>query len=174
MDWSNYLESGEILQWEGRPAPRCFTFRNWRHSLVGLLLLLLAVYWQVVGFQMGLVYQRPYLAWVPLPFILIALYLTLGHLIHARLEWEKVFYAISDRRLLVVRGVWRPRLRSIPLDAVRWFQLKPLGADLATLKIRTAEPVVTFFLSCVEHPRPVVDLLEARMRDCCIPGEEEL
>ncbi|HKK01600.1 MAG TPA: PH domain-containing protein [Desulfuromonadales bacterium] len=173
MDWAEYLDAGEVLEWEGRPAPRCFTFRNWRHSLFGLLLLLIAVYWQVVGFQMGLVYQHPYFAWVPLPVIFVALYLTLGHLIHARLEWEKVFYAISDRRLLVVRGVWRPRLRAVPLEAVRWFQLKPLGADLATLKIRTAEPVVTLFLSCVEHPRPVVELLEARMRDCCLSEDVE-
>ena len=45
--------------------------------------------------QMAAVYDLPWLAWLPVPFMLIGLYLSLGHHLLARLEWKNVFYAVS-------------------------------------------------------------------------------
>jgi hypothetical protein len=163
MDWSAHLLPGETLRWEGRPAPRCFVLRNWRHSLFGLLLLLLAAWWQVVGWQLAPVYELPLLAWVPLPFLLIGLHLAFGHLLLARREWPHVFYAVTERRVLALRGGRRPRLQGLPLAAVTWFELRPHGEELATLRL--AAGTTTLLLPCVQHPRPLAALLEAAMRE---------
>lgn len=163
MDWSAQLETGEEVRWEGRPAPRCFTFRNWRHSLFGMLLLVLAVWWQAVGLQLAAVYGSPMIRWIPLPFLLLGLYLSLGHVLLARYEWEGVFYAVTDRRVLAQRGIFRRRLVSLALAEVTWFQVKPLGRDLAAVRIVAAGEGATLVLSCIEHPRRLTELLEAAL-----------
>lgn len=163
MDWSVWLQAGETVRWEGRPAPRCFTFRNWRQSLFGVFLLVLAVYWQIVGIELASAYDLAFVAWIPLPVLLAALYLSIGHLLLSRMEWEKVFYAVTDRRILVLKGVRRQRLFDLPLDRVVYFQLRPRGMELGTVRIGgdRSNPLV---LHCLEHPRKMTDLLEAAMR----------
>ena len=163
MDWSPHLLPGETLRWEGRPAPRCFVFRNWRHSLFGILLLLFAAWWQTVGWQLAPVYGLPWLAWIPLPFLAIGLHLAVGHLLLARREWPRVFYAVTDRRVLALRGAGRTRLLQLELAAVTWFELRPLGAELASVRIAAGDKTLT--LPCLEQPRRFADLLEAAMRD---------
>lgn len=161
MDWSSQLEPEEVLRWEGRPAPRCYVFRHWRRSVHGLLLLLLATWWQAVSYPLGQLYDWPWLAWLPLPFVLFGLYFALGHLLLSRLEWEHVFYALTDRRLLVQRGLFRRRHASLFLDEVAYFQLRPLGEQLGTLRVGGSKPGRTLLLSCIEHPRYLSDCLEA-------------
>ncbi len=163
MNWDGYLQSGETIRWEGRPAPRCFTFRNWRHSLFGILLLLLAVYWQIIGYQLSLSYDSPLISWIPFPFLLAGLYLAVGHLVLARLEWDRVFYAATDRRLLAVGGLFRSRFQSIPLAEVNYFRIKPLGKELGTVRVHCAETPAALTFSCLEHPRRLTDLIEEAM-----------
>ncbi|BCR05252.1 hypothetical protein DESUT3_23210 [Desulfuromonas versatilis] len=164
MDWSSYLEAGEVLRWEGRPAPRCFTFRNWKHSLFGILLLVLALYWQVVGYQLAKVYEAAWLGWMPLPFIIIALYLSVGHLVLARLEWEKVYYAVTDRRILALRGLRSIRFQSMPLAQLSYFRIKPLGESLGTVRVSCSDSPSPLVVCCIEHPRSMTDLLEEALR----------
>jgi len=152
IDWSSQLAAGETVRWQGRPAPRCFVFRNWRHSLFGMLLLVLAIWWQSVGYQLSLVYGLRLLAWLPLPFVLIGLYLSIVHLLLARVEWERVFYAVTEQRVLVQRGLWRTRCESVALPAVTYFELRPLGRDLASLRILAGEGRRALLLCCIEHP----------------------
>lgn len=160
MDWSPHLAAGENVRWEGRPAPRCYTFRNWRHSLFGLLLLVLTVYWQIIGFELAHSYGRPYLAWIPSPFLLAAGYLSIGHLLLARLEWEGVFYAVTDRRVLALR---RRRLRACPIDAVSYFRIEPFGEDLGTVRLTAEGLDRPLTLHCLEYPRRATDLVEAAL-----------
>lgn len=163
MDWSAHLQAGEIVRWEGRPAPRCFVFRNWRHSLFGLLLLLLATWWQVVGYQLAQVYGMALLLWLPLPFLLVGLYLALGHLLLARYEWERVFFAVTDRRVLAVRGILRPRLETVALPEVTYFQVRPHGRELATVRVGTDRRRPPLLLCCVEHPERLLALLKSAL-----------
>jgi len=164
MDWSFWLEEGETVKWEGRPAPRCFTFRNWRHSLFGFFLLVITVYWQTVAIELGMAYGLSYIAWIPLPVLLAALYLSLGHLLLARLEWEKVFYALTDRRVLVLRGMRRQRLHALRLAQVTYFQLKLQAEELGTLRIHGDASSRPLIFHCLENPRGAADLLEEGMR----------
>lgn len=154
------LEPGEILRWEGRPAPRCFTFRNWRHSLFGILLLLLALWWQRIGLDLAAAEGVGLLGWLPLPAVLAGCYLAFGHLLLARLEWERVAYAVTDRRVLLRRGLLRPRLQQMPLSTLRYVTAAPLGAHLGHLRLADADGR-WLILCCLEHGEGVLPLLEA-------------
>ena len=156
------LEVGEEILWEGRPAPRCYTFRNWRHSFFGLVLLPVCSYWQYSGLDFAEEYEIFWLAWLPLPFLLMALYLTIGHLFQARLEWNHVYYAITDRRLLIQRGLMKRRIESLGLQDITYFSLRPHGEQLGTIHIYKGK-AKQLILHCLEHPRQATDLLEESM-----------
>ncbi len=156
------LMAGEKLCWEGRPAPRCYTFRHWRHAIFGLIFLAICSYWQVLGFEMAEAYESIWLAWLPLPFLLIGFYLAFGHLLQARLEWNHVYYAITDRRLLVQRGLLQRRLESLELSEITYFSLHNQGEHLGTLRVYKGKEN-QLILHCIEHPRQATTLLEATM-----------
>ncbi len=121
------------------------------------------MYWQIVGFELRVTYQTPLVLWIPLPFVLAGVYLAVGHPLHARLEWEKVFYAVTDRRILVRRGFFRPRLETLPLSELTFFRVKPLAAELASFRITGSQPQQTLVISCIEHPRRLTALLESAL-----------
>jgi hypothetical protein len=151
----------ETLRWEGRPAPRCYTFRRWRQALLGLLLTLFClIWWWLAAVQAGKT-GMTWLAWVPLPFLGYALWLGAGELLAARLEWRNVAYAITDRRLIVRRGLLRPVEEALPLERLTWFRLQPHAEELGSLQIRGAAGDPLLELHCIEYPRRPAELLEA-------------
>lgn len=154
MDWTPVLAPGEKIRWEGRPAPRCFTFRHWRRSLLGLVLLAFALGLLLVFPRSGL-----RLSWLGTATSLAGLWLAVGLPVRARRQWEFLFYALTDRRLLVQQGS-RRRVESFPLDGMAFFQLQPLGGDLATVKIAGANGRPRLTLFCLEHPGSFTALLE--------------
>jgi len=153
------LDSNEEIRWEGRPAPRCYTFRHWRHSIFGLVLLAICSYWQILGFEMAELYELIWLAWLPLPFLLLGLYLAIGHLVQARLEWNHVYYAITDCRLLIQSGLLKQRIVSLNLSEMTYFSLHRQGEQLGTLRVHKGQEK-PLTLHCIEHPRRATDLLE--------------
>ena len=160
MDWSAHLEPGEKLCWEGRPAPRCYVFRHWRRSFFGILLLLLSVWWQLISYQEGRLYGWPWLTWLPLPVLLVALYTSVGHLIFSRLHWEHLYYALTDRRILIVHGLLRRQISSMPLAELTSFQFRPLGAQLGSFRLLAGNSGLGLQLCCLEHPQLLADRLE--------------
>jgi hypothetical protein len=152
------LENGETLRWEARPAPRCYTFRHWRHSVFGLIFLVICSTWLVLGRTMAENYALPWLAWLPLPFVLIGLYLFCGHLIQARIEWNQVYYVITDRRVVVQRGLIKPRTQFFELSDITYFRLGRQGEQLGTLRVHKGEQHLV--LHCIEHPRRATALLK--------------
>jgi hypothetical protein len=162
------LLPGETVLWEARPAPRCYTFRHWRHALFGAIFLAICGYWQVLGLAMAEQYALAWLALLPTPFVLIGLYLSVGHLLQARLEWNRVYYAITDRRLLVQRGVLKQQTASLPLDSVTYFSLHSHGEALGTLRVYEGKEQ-RVVLHCIEHPRQATELIEKAMGDKARP-----
>lgn len=153
------LENGETIRWEARPAPRCYTFRHWRHSIFGLIFLIICSFWLVLGFYTEEVYAVQWLAWLPLPFVLLGLYFFIGHLVQARLEWNHVYYAITDRRLIAQRGLTRPRAQFIELSEITYFSLHRQSEQLGTLRVHKGQ-AQHLVLHCIEHPGRATDLLE--------------
>ncbi len=160
MDWTPYLEPHERLRWQGRPAPRCFTFRRWRLSVYGILLLLLSVFVFAVSIPLGNSQGWHLLPAIPFPFVLLGLYLSVGHLLLARREWEGVFFAVTDRRILAQRGAWRKRIESMRLEEARYYIYRPFGRELGSFSVHGGEPERTMSISCIEHPRALALLLE--------------
>jgi hypothetical protein len=172
MRWQAELAETEEILWEGRPAPRCYTFRHWRHSIVGFIFLVICSYWQVLGLEMAETYELPWLVWLPLPFVLIGLYFSVGHLLQARLEWNGVFYAVSDRRLLVQRGLRQRQSQSLDLSEITYFSLHRQGDELGTLYVHKGLEK-KLILHCIEHPQLVTNLLEEAMGDKAHPPQPE-
>jgi hypothetical protein len=151
-DWNPHLHAGETLRWEGRPAPRCHTFRYWRFSLAGAVLLALLGGWQGAAVPMG----APNLpALMVFPMAIFALVLLLGLPLWQRWTWETIFYAITDQQLLFATG---RRVHAIPLRTITAVRLDYQGAELGTLYVywSTALPLV---LSCLEYPQTPAQLL---------------
>ncbi len=143
------LEAGEKVLWRGRPAPRAYTFRNWRCSvlaIIGLALLLLLR-------QTGGALSPDFVAerWAVRLLLAGLLWAAIGHLLWARLEWEPIIYLLTDRRLLAVSGLVRRRLQVLPLGEVRRVETASLGKALATVKILGGGRPLTLY--CLEHPQ---------------------
>jgi hypothetical protein len=158
------LQADEVLQWEGRPAPRCYTFRQWRHALFGVVLTVICGIWAALGVQQAAEQGWPWLVWVPLPFLGYALWLAVGQLMAARLEWGRVAYALTDRRVVVRRGLLTVREVSLPLERLTWFRLQPHGEELGTLQVRGGEEDQMLILHCIEYPRRPAALLEEAIK----------
>lgn len=159
MNWNDVLNHGERVLWEARPAPRCFVFRQWQRALFGAVFLLLCLIWQAWGFAVARAHDANWALWLPLPFVLIGLQLSVGRLVAARLEWPHVAYAITDSRLLVRCGLLRRRLLSLELTEITGFRLIFQSENLGTLYIyREKERLRTLY--CLEYPRRATDLLE--------------
>lgn len=161
------LASDETLLWHGRPAPRAYTFRNWRHALFGLVLALPCLFWQLVGIELAAAGSPAWVAWLPLPFNLGCLYLAFGQLLIARLEWERVYYAVSDVTIYRYSGFFRPRLERMPLQEVRAVRKKSLGSNLATIRIDGREGASLVF-SAIEHPELLLGHLPDHLPGPCV------
>jgi hypothetical protein len=165
-DWP-LLQDGELLRWEGRPAPRCYTFRHWRHALFGLVLTVICATWAWLGVKQSIEQGWPWLAWVPLPFLGYALWLACGQLLAARLEWKQVAYAVTDRRVIVRRGLLKVREGELLLEQVTWFRMQPHGEELGTLRIHGGAGDTVLVLHCIEYPRRPAEFLELAIKAKC-------
>ncbi len=144
--WS--LEQDEVLLWQGRPAPRCYLFRFWRSQLVALIVLLLGwvLFWQGRQHDVNLLALIFFLA-----LFLSALVAGPLRLIYLRRHWETLFYAVSDRRLLVQSGS-KKQIVSYPwllLDAIAFH---PSTDQLADIEL-TFTDSRRLVLECLEEPR---------------------
>ena len=158
------LKDGETLVWEARPAPRCYTFRHWRHSIFGVIFLLICCVWQVLGFEMAAEYDIAWLKLLPLPFVVIGIYFSVGHLLQARLEWNNVRYLITDKRLIALRGLTKRYEQTISLTDLTYLSLRMQGEQLGTLRVHAGkESSIT--LHCLEHPQRPTALLEEAIKD---------
>lgn len=157
------LQSAERLLWQGRPAPRCYVFRCWRSALTatGLALAALLLLWLA----------RPAVGgtgWlVTLLLAVTGLVFGPGRLLWQRRRWECLFYALTDRRLLVRRG---DTLEEYPLVQLSRLTVRAYGRRLASIDLVFGRrPVV---LECLEEPQAVlahlhtgapVDVVQSRL-----------
>ncbi|MFK5925500.1 MAG: hypothetical protein QM483_02610 [Desulfuromusa sp.] len=159
--WS--LEKDETLLWQGRPAPRCYTFRHWLQATIGTILYLASCFWLMVGVQ--LVRNKDYSWWLAVaPFLLAlaAFFVGPGQLILARLRWEKIFYALTDQRLLVRNRLIGSKIIFYQLSEFKQFKQKHYGQHLSSIRLSFKDhpPIV---LECLEHPENLINLLPEKI-----------
>lgn len=150
LDWS--LNEGESVLWQGRPAPRCYTFRHWVQALIGSVLFLATSFWLMVGIQ--LIRAENYSWWLlPVPILLVLGSFLVGpaQLILARLRWEKIYYMLTDQRLLIRNSLLSRRVRSYQIEDYRYYKTKKYGKRLLSLRLSFLNSKVVI-LECIEHP----------------------
>jgi len=149
------LKEGETLLWQGRPAPRCYTFRNWKHALFGMVLFFPTLFWTTLSWQLFRAGESLLLPLVTVPFLLLSFWLAFGHLFKARWEWEQLFYSLSDQRLMKHS---RRGIEEFPVASFKGYTLRSLGEHLATVKVM--HPEGRLILHCLEQPQLLCDQLD--------------
>lgn len=152
LDWQWPLKEDEKLLWQGRPAPRCYTFRHWKLSVAGMLLFFASSFWMMLGYQLILAEGYPWwLMFVPLPLVLLALYFGPIILLKARIEWEKEFYALTDQHVYHRSGLYSARVEAVPATDLTGWQKKRIGSQLVSVRLLFSDrkPLVWH---CIEQP----------------------
>lgn len=84
---------------------------------------------------------------------------TVGHLFYARLLWEREFYALTDRRLLVKSALFGGGVSTLDLGELAEVFLSRQGPALGTVTVRgrtAGRPIILF---CLEHPELFLEKL---------------
>lgn len=160
MTREHLLRPGEKLRWEAKPAPRCYTFRRLNLMRFSALLFGAAVLAGVVVRLGGELHDSVVLSGLMSLLPLIALLLAGLPPLLSRLEWSRVFYLLTDQRLIVLRGLWLRRVSELELHEVRSVQLNSLGEHLAHVRIQGQGSPRPLILCCIEYPEHLIGLLE--------------
>jgi hypothetical protein len=160
LNWQWPLEDDETLAWQGRPAPRCYTFRNWKLSAAATLLFFGSSFWTMLAYELIVTDGNPWwLLLIPAPFVLLSLWFGPIGLLLARVRWEKEFYALTDSRLMVRSGLFSARIKTFLLkDILDWKQKKYSEYLISVrMQINNHQPVI---LHCLEQPQNLLGQLQ--------------
>ncbi len=146
------LETGEKILWQGRPAPRCYTFQYWKQALVGSTLFLVSSFWLMLALELINEGQPVWLAVLPLPLIMGSFFFGPAQILLARWRWPKIFYQLTDKQLGTSAG------RSVQLSKITDIKLKKQGESLASLRV-AVEDSKPLIIHCIEQPDRLISLL---------------
>jgi hypothetical protein len=112
------LRPAERVLWTGRPdTHRLFSPIDVFLVPFGLFYLGFAVVWTTLAYSMSEEGSRAF-ALFGIPFIAMGLYLTFGRLWYGRWRRQRMFYAVTDRRGMVLVDRATRNVRSVSLDGV--------------------------------------------------------
>lgn len=162
LNWQWPLAESETLLWQGRPAPRCYTFRRWKLAAAGTALFFACSFWMLLGLQLAEFSEyRITLLLLTVPLVVATFLLGPGQLLLARWRWENSYYALTDQRLLQRDGLLQPQISSYPAATISDWQQRRFGEQLASIRIlRGNEPPLIF--ACIEYPQNLTRHLPAR------------
>ena len=147
------LGDGETILWQGRPAPRCYTFRLWKQALAGSILFLTSSFWLMLALQLIKDGHPFWLILLPMPLIAGSFVFGPVQILLARWRWPKIFYQLTDQRLILDPG------QATHINEILDVKVKKQGKDLASLRIEIAdgEPLI---IRCIEQPDRLFALLQ--------------
>ncbi|HJP88218.1 MAG TPA: PH domain-containing protein [Candidatus Limnocylindrales bacterium] len=130
-----YLLPGERVLWEGRPDVWGFSMRGaWYAIPFSLLWGGFAIFWEIGV----LTSNAPFFFSIwGIPFVLLGLYMIFGRIWVARREARNTRYAITDRRVLIRSGAFRPTLVSLELDTLPGTELSERGDGSGSITFGT-------------------------------------
>jgi len=160
LGWEWPLEDGESLLWQGRPAPRCYIWRDWRLALTATVLFFASSFWWMLAYQLMLDEGYPWwIQLIPAPLVFLFIWIGPIRILLARIRWEKVFYALTDRRMMVRDGQFKAELTSFPIDDVLSWKQKKYSDQLISLRLelKNRPPLI---LHCLEQPQNLLGHLQ--------------
>ena len=148
----------EKFIWQGRPAPRCYTFRLWKQAAAGSVLFLVSSFWLMLALQLITEGQPVWLALFPIPLVGGSFIFGPFQILRARWRWAKIFYRLTTSHLII------SATERVDLTDITAVKTKRIGQQLASFKLEFSrrKPLV---LHCIEHP----DILHALLQQHC-PG----
>ena len=146
------LQDGEKLLWQGRPAPRCYTFRYWKQAVLGGVLFLLSSFWLMLAYELAREGEPRWLMLIPLPLIVGSFVFGPLQIILSRLRWPRQFYQLTDLRLL------SNEQGALSLAEIAVVKQKSYGARLVSLRFETAAGTAVTLI-CIEQPGSLLALL---------------
>ena len=120
----NELLSGETLYWAGMPNPnKIFHSDDWTSIPFSLLWGGFAIFWEggVIGYWVNTSRAHPapffFVLW-GIPFVLIGQYMIWGRFVYDAWLKRRTYYAVSNRRVLLVQESWKRKTQLIFLEAI--------------------------------------------------------
>ncbi len=127
--WEDYLDSDEKLLWQGAPATGLrFTGAGAVLSFFGIFFLGFALFWIGMAASMSGDVLFPLFG---VPFVLVGLWLVVGHWFFDAYMRKKTRYALTSRRALIARALFSRHMESYPI--LRDSQIRLISGKLDTV-----------------------------------------
>jgi hypothetical protein len=134
------LQPGEHVLWAGQPDALAYCLRGaWYLVPFSLLWAGFAFFWEASALVSG---APLFFDLWGIPFVLIGLYLVVGRFYVAIREARRTIYAVTDRRVLIRSGAFRPSLTEMALLDLPSLRLDREASGIGTV---TFGAVVAFF-----------------------------
>jgi hypothetical protein len=151
MDRSAVNQDEKIL-WQGRPAPRCYTFRLWKQALAGSVFFLVSSFWLMLALQLVADGQPWWLVCLPTPLVVASLVFGPLQILLARWSWGRIFYRLSETRLYFAQDQY------LDLSEVADLKTRKYSENLASFRLDCARRK-SLVLHCIEQPEVLRRLL---------------
>ncbi|WP_020676090.1 hypothetical protein [Geopsychrobacter electrodiphilus] len=146
------IDTDEKVLWQGRPAPRCYTFRLWKQALAGSALFLISSFWLMLALQLRGDGYPFWLVMLPIPLLLVSFILGPLQIPVARWRWAKIFYQLTETRIIF------SNTRSVRLIDIEGLKTRKFGAQLASFRVENNQGKA-IVLHCIEYPDMLLALL---------------
>jgi hypothetical protein len=140
------LGSGESILWSGRPKAGVI-FHKQDALLIPFSLLWggFAIFWEasvlgVTGFTHSLRAPGFFMLW-GVPFVVIGQYLIWGRFLYAAWLSRRTFYAVTNRRVIVVQNGWRHQIASAFIDSLETIVKDGNTAGMGNLRFSPNQPL---------------------------------
>ena len=103
------LYADENVAWRGKPLRSKYATKDAKLTLGGIPVAVFMTLWMSMALRIPK--KDGPMAWAfpafGMLFVLQALYLLVGHYLRNWLEWKNIEYAVTSRRTIIRRGLWR-------------------------------------------------------------------
>jgi len=145
------LESNEKLLWSGKPATG-IRLRPADAAMIPFSIFWtgFAVFWEIMAcsalWAKGAAKEAGWFFWIfPLwgiPFILIGLYLLFGRFWTDAKQRENTSYGITDRRVIMIAGLWNQKVRSLDLKSLSDFTMTQRSDGSGNITMASLNPLL--------------------------------
>lgn len=159
-DLEEMFEVGERVIWAGKPSKTPFVVKKIGFSLIAVpwllfpLFMLNATSWTIVS--------QPFVCLFLVFWYGILGFISLGSPVYSFLVWRNIFYVLTDRRIIVRKGLIGIDYDVLSLDVVQQVNIdvgfwdKLYGTGTVTVQAIGVQPVV---LRCIRSPRKVQGMI---------------
>jgi hypothetical protein len=147
------LTGGETLLWAGQPK-QGIVFRSSDAFMIPFSLLWggFAVFWEISAISILFFSDKrppfPFALIFPLfgvPFVLIGLYFIFGRFIVDAKRRAGTYYGVTDRRIIIVSGAVRRKVKTINLRTISDLSLNERASSMGTITFGPSNPMSWWF-----------------------------